>query len=345
MLYRPLHIFSHYLYKEVSSKVVKLIRIKLGLLLLMGVSGCSSIVTEYLQRSDSFDYGNIASQQEIRALGFEKRQYCSSEKELCISYLSGEALNSEKLKYQIELTSGTDTTEVTLDLKRDRVPDDISGTVVLIHGFRASKEFMLNTALYFRFLGCDVLVPDLLGHGDSEGEKAFGVGDRRVINELITSEYNSKDNLFILGNSMGAVTAVHLSNMRDDVNGTVLQAPMIEFDEAVLRYTRANHPYLGLLFSDASILSGAARALNEAGITVEDTHINPLIISSKSPLLLFASSHDPVSPFEKFSHMNSNVVSVKDLPNRNHPSMGVIGNDDSEVIVDWLKELTRRGGR
>lgn len=254
-------------------------------------------------------------------------------------------MNSEKLKYQTEMTSGTDTTEVALDLKRDRVPTDISGTIVLIHGFRGSKEFMLNTALHFRFLGCDVLVPDLLGHGDSEGENAFGVGDRHVINELITSEYNSKDNLFILGNSMGAVTAVHLSNMRDDVNGILLQAPMIEFDEAVLRYTKANHPYLRLLFSDASILSGAARALNEAGITVEDTNINPLIVSSNSPLLLLASSHDPVAPFEKFNHKNSNVVTVKDLPNRNHPSMGVIGNDDSEVILKWLKELTRKDSR
>lgn len=91
MLFRLLHMLSYYRYKKVSSKVMKLIKIELGLLLLVAVSGCSSVVTEYLQRSDSFDYGDIASEQEIKALGFERRQYCSSEEELCISYFSGGA--------------------------------------------------------------------------------------------------------------------------------------------------------------------------------------------------------------------------------------------------------------
>lgn len=318
------------------------IKITLGLLILHGVSGCSSLVTEYIQRSDSFDYENIASKQEIEALGFKKRRYCSPVQEHCISYFSGSPINSKRIKYQTELTSGVDTTEVILNLERKSVPAGISGTIVILHGFRASKEFMLNTALYFRFLGFDVLVPDLLGHGESEGEKAFGVGDRHVINELITLEHNSKDNLFILGNSMGAVTAVYLSKMRDDVKGIILQAPMIRFDEAVLRYTKANHPYLKVFFRDNSIVSGAIGALDDAGLTVEETSIDSLIKFSNKPLLLFASSRDPVAPYEKFTYMNSGIIVVKELPNRNHPSMSVIGDDSSEIILNWLKELTNK---
>ena len=321
---------------------MKVFKLQFFLLVAMGLSGCASLVAEYIQHAGSFDYQSIASEEDITLLGFAKSRYCSSKTGLCISYLSGGKINDNHLEYETELTSGEFSTKVALNLTRESVPTELNGTVVLFHGFRASKEFMLNTALYFRFLGFDVLVPDLLGHGESDGAKAYGVDDRHIIDELISSKHDPEDRLFLLGNSMGAVTAAYLVRMRSDVDGIILQAPMLPFDEAVLRYTRVNHPYLKLIFSDDTIKDGSLRALNDAGLAVVDTDIGRIISPSRAPLLLFASSSDPVAPYAKFKRMRSVGITVKDLPNRNHPSMSVVGDASSQIIIDWLTEQTSK---
>lgn len=285
----------------------------------------------------SFDYENVASDNEIRALGFKKRKYCSSAEGHCISYFFGDPIESKRLKYQTKLTSGASTSAVTLDLPREAVSVIAPSTIVLVHGFRASKEFMLNTALYFRFLGFSVLVPDLPGHGESGGKKAFGVGDSQIINELINSEHDPQQDLYLLGNSIGAVAVTHIAKMRDDVSGIILQAPMINFDEAVLRYATVNHPYLKSLIGDAAILDGAVSALADVNLTVAETNILPVVSSLSLPTLILASSQDPVSPFESFVELRSDKIVVENLPNRNHPSMAIVGNDSSDIILDWLK--------
>ncbi|WP_124748976.1 alpha/beta hydrolase [Alteromonas facilis] len=294
-------------------------------------------MSEYLQSAESFDFGNIASEQQIAAQGFQKREFCSSNAQDCISYYVGRPLASKKLKYQTELDSGSTTTEVTLDISREDVIEVTPATIVLVHGFRASKEFMLNTALYFRFLGYNVIVPDLLGHGESSGAKAFGVGDSHIINELINKEHISEQPLYLLGNSMGAVAATHIAKMRNDVAGIILQAPMIDFDQAVLRYANANHPYLHRIMGDTSILEGALSALTDANLTVADTNILPILSTLSIPTLILASSQDPVAPFASFADLQSNTITVEDLPNRNHPSMAIVGDDSSEIILKWLK--------
>jgi len=328
--------------RSIELQRMNVFKLQFVLMVAIGLSGCASLVTEYIQHADGFDYGNIASEEEIALLGFDEGRYCSPKIELCISYLSGGKINARRLKYETETKLGESSTKVTLNLNRDSVPIELNGTVVLFHGFRASKEFMLNTALYFRFLGFDVLVPDLLGHGESDGEKAYGVGDRHIIDELISSKHDPEEKLFLLGNSMGAVTAAYLSKMRPDVDGIILQAPMLRFDEAVLRYTKANHPYLTSILSDDTIISGSLRALSEANLTVIDTDIHRVISTSSTPLLLFASSSDPVAPYDQFEHMSSAATTVKDLPNRNHPSMSVVGDESSKIIINWLNELTSK---
>jgi len=312
--------------------------------LALGLSGCASLVAEHIQGADSFGYEHVASDADIASLGFEKGRFCPSGEEPCVSYLAAKAMGGERLRYETELGSGASSTSVALDLSRKSVPGGLHGTVVLLHGYRASKEFMLNTALYFRFLGFDVLVPDLLGHGESGGEKGYGVRDRYIIDEFISAMHAPGEPLLLLGNSMGALTAAYVSGMRPEVNGVILQAPMLSFDEAVLRYTRANHPFLAALLGDQAIVSGALRALQEAKLEIGDTDINGPISMAQVPVLLFASPEDPVAPYEKFTHLKSNRVVVKALADRNHPSMVIVGNESSAAIIEWFEGLARERG-
>ncbi|WPZ01429.1 alpha/beta hydrolase [Idiomarina sp. OXR-189] len=310
------------------------------MILLLGsliLTGCASIVSNYLQSADSFDYRSIGSSEQIAELGFTKREYCSANEDRCTHYFIGEPLTSRRLQYQTEISSARSTTAVELSITRDSLPVYAPSTIVLIHGFRASKEFMVNTALYFRFLGFNVIVPDLLGHGDSAGAKTFGVIDSYVINEIITKEHVSQRDLYLLGNSMGAVTATRIASMRDDVRGLILQSPMLNFSEAVYRYSNSNYPFLAGLIGDEAILEGASSALSEANLTASDTDIMPILSSLSIPLLILTSSADEVSPYASFAQLRGEQLTVKNLPNRNHPSMAVIGDKDSAIILDWLE--------
>ncbi|RUO48044.1 alpha/beta hydrolase [Pseudidiomarina donghaiensis] len=314
------------------------VRFIILLLASFSLTGCASLVSSYLQSADSFSYDSIGSPEEIAELGFTKREHCSAKEDRCTYYFIGEPLTSRRLQYQTEISSARSTTAVELSATRDNLPVYAPSTIVLMHGFRASKEFMINTALYFRFLGFNVIVPDLLGHGDSAGAKTFGVIDSYVINEIIAKEHSPQRNLYLLGNSMGAVAATRIASMRDDVHGLILQAPMLNFDEAVLRYSSSNYPFLAGLIGEDAILNGASSALAEVNLTASDTNILPMLASLSVPTLILTSSADEVSPYAAFAQLTSEQLSVKNLPNRNHPSMAIVGNDSSEIILNWLEQ-------
>ena len=309
---------------------------------------CASVVSRFIEQSESFDYLNSISDKQIADLGFIEAQFCLNNQQPCISYLSAQPLLSQRISYTTELASNRSSSSVSLSLERNDVPEALRGTVVLLHGFRASKEFMLNSALYFRFLGFDVLIPDLLGHGKSGGEKQYGVGDAEIINALIdqrikvNKEPNAEgvgaDKLYVLGNSMGSIAALHLSRMREDITGIILQAPMLKFDLAVNNYINANSPLLAHFFTESSIERAAIKSLQRANITLEQTDIQLLINGSNQPVLLFASNADAVSPYSKFVQLVSSRVNIVQVQQRNHPSMAVIGDNDSNELLHWLSK-------
>jgi pimeloyl-ACP methyl ester carboxylesterase len=77
--------------------------------------------------------------------------------------------------------------ESTLHITRDKLPA-FSGNVIILHGFRGSKEWMAISAAYFQFLGFNVFIPDLLGHGESNQPKGFGVKDVDYLLDFIDRE-------------------------------------------------------------------------------------------------------------------------------------------------------------
>ncbi|WP_062264406.1 alpha/beta hydrolase [Endozoicomonas arenosclerae] len=301
------------------------------------LAGCSSIVAKYIEEAGSIPYSDIVSSSLAGLPEFEKKQFCSElQTELCISYLSGKPLDNKKLRYALDLESSSGASYVELNLENKELEKNYSGLVVLLHGYRVSKEYMLTSALYFRFLGFDVLVPDLAGHGESSGSKQYGVGDSKVINELITSVYKGDKPLYLLGNSMGAAAAVYTASMRKDVTGAILQAPMLPLDQAAIRFFSVKYPSLTWLLPKDSVREGAVMALEKANVTLEETRLEPVIQSLDVPVLIFASSADDISPYSHFGHLDSKEIEVIEVKDRNHPSMMVIGDSESAQLIEWL---------
>ena len=87
-------------------------------------------------------------------------------------------------------------------------------TVIVVHGFTNDKEDMKPYAWMFHELGYNVLMPDNMSHGDSEGQIiGYGWNDRlNVIKwaELLV-EQNSDSEITLFGVSMGAATVMMAS--------------------------------------------------------------------------------------------------------------------------------------
>jgi len=302
----------------------------------ISLSGCSTVVSEYISSQESFGYEHIASNEELVKQGFTKSNYCSNQNQACMSYLSAEPfIDKQKLNYNVSIKASGNNEVLQLKLERKNVKLYL-GEVVLIHGFRASKEFMVNSALYFRFLGFKVLIPDLLGHGESNSKISFGVKDSQILDELLSQRSNIRYPLFFVGNSMGAVSAAHLAAIRSDVSGLILLAPMMMFDEAAVNYINSYSPLISVFISDQVIRDGAIKALNNADVSLDQTDIKPIISSLKIPTLILVSSSDPVAPFSYFKFPQGRNITVVDVGNRSHPGMAVISNNDNEHIQKWL---------
>lgn len=303
-------------------------------------SGCSSIVAKMITSRGPSSASSVVSKEQLLQQGFATKNFCSSRQGFCISYLTAAPLASEqRLSYAVEIENGGPSEQISLSMSRATYPSAYRGTVLLLHGFRSSKEFMTNSALYFRFLGFGVLVPDLPGYGDSAGSVSFGPQDSLILAELLDAQPVGDQPIYVLGNSMGAVAATHLARNRSDVQGLILQAPMPIFDIAVANYFSSYSPTLAAVLTQSSIRSGALQALRSANVTLEQTDVKALIPALRVSVLILASATDPVSPLDYFASLASETVTVLPVAARTHPGMAVIGDVEGVAIDRWLTQF------
>ncbi|WP_444908141.1 alpha/beta hydrolase [Microbulbifer sp. SSSA008] len=319
---------------------VSLIKVLSITLTCLATSACSQRIASFIDNAEDYSFNNRLTADQIKDLDFKKDKYCPLQKKNCISYYYGPPLTDNKLQYSVKHGEGDKENNVKIDLTRNSMERSYDGTVILLHGFRTSKDFMINSALYFRFLGFQVVVPDLLGHGDSGGNKKYGVDDSNYINHLIDNlikEGVIKDeDIYILGNSMGALTAAHISSQRQDISGIILSAPMPSFDEAVYNYAKRDHPLLSKIIPEKDFRKGAILALEKAKINLDDTKIIPLLKSSKVPTLLILSDSDQISPYVDYENLKKDNVTLIKITGRYHPSMNTIGEVEHKEIIKWL---------
>ncbi len=99
-----------------------------------------------------------------------------------------------------------------------KAPEKTNKTAIIVHGYKVRAEGMLHIAfLYNHEFGYNVLLPDLYGHGRSEGDHIqMGWNDRwdvlrwtEVANEIFADSVQTEQ--IVHGISMGAATVMALS--------------------------------------------------------------------------------------------------------------------------------------
>jgi len=112
---------------------------------------------------------------------------------------------------------------------------------VVVHGYKDnSSKFLYFARMYSKYFGCDVLLPDLHGHGLSEGDDIqMGWKDRldvlhwiRIAPDLFGVAADSVE-MVVEGVSMGAATVMNVSGMPDSI------PPYVKFFVEDCGYTSA----------------------------------------------------------------------------------------------------------
>ena len=112
-------------------------------------------------------------------------------------------------------------------------------TVIVLHGVGSSKQSagVLTSAGMLNKSGFDVAVFDYQDHGSSTClDKVHGAGVHEayntsaVINWLVEEKGKSKNNIGLLGFSLGAMVALNTHFLSDDFSSAIVVDPPVDFD-------------------------------------------------------------------------------------------------------------------
>lgn len=180
--------------------------------------------------------------------------------------------------------------------------------ILLVHGFTGSPASMRSWAEFFGARGYTVRVPRLPGHGRDWSDLnsvSWEEWPARAVEEL-EELHKTCSQVFLLGQSMGGATALHVAAHHGDaVSGIVLVNPMIHIPGIAAKFAP-------LLSRFKSQLSPVGDDIKRPGVTEWAYKVMPtkgvvqlakLLRSSRStlpvikaPLLLFHSVEDHVLP-------------------------------------------------
>lgn len=202
-----------------------------------------------------------------------------------------------------------------------------AATIVICHGYRVSRERLRPVAALEHANGCNVLLFDFRGHGESAQIATSGgnaeVRDLNAALDIAAQQPETRPNrLYIHGFSMGAAVALLLPP-RADIAGIIADSPYARLGDILsqlvtwqltmesarwprpLRALRAGFPMLGRVTFFASDLlfrlrhHHPLRALPErqvrrAGVLPRSKRRNTMLVAiPRPPLLLIHSLRDP----------------------------------------------------
>jgi len=124
--------------------------------------------------------------------------------------------------------------------------ENAMGTILLFHGFSASKSSLLGQSDVFNELGYNTLLVDFMGSGGSEGNRTtvgfFEAEQVKACFDYVTK--NGEENIYLFGTSMGAVAimkAIHDYGMNPQ--GIIIECPFGSMYQTVCaRFKMMNLP-------------------------------------------------------------------------------------------------------
>lgn len=207
---------------------------------------------------------------------------------------------------------------------------------IVVHGYDGSGQLMSAKAKYFYEMGYNVLIPDLRGHGKSEGEYiGMGWKDRldiiNWINFIIKDNQNSE--IVLHGTSMGAATVLMASgeNLPSNVKAIVADCAYTSiWDE----FSYELEAYLSVQSSYILDVTNIVTQL-KAGYSLKDGSDLEAVKKSTVPILYIHGDSDKFVPY----YMMDKLYNATNSPKEKLTVEGA-EHANSDLIAPFLYWLT-----
>ncbi|MGG7058822.1 alpha/beta hydrolase [Clostridium tertium] len=185
--------------------------------------------------------------------------------------------------------------------------------VITVHGYTSKGLYMSNYAKRFYDMGYSILIPDLRGHGESEGNY-IGMGwyDRLDILKWIDLILNENENSKIIlhGVSMGAATVSMTSgeelpsNIKAIISDCGYTSVWEQFSHQLKSmYSLPNFPIMN---------ASSAIARFKAGYGLKEASALKQVEKSKTPILFIHGDEDDFVPYKMMDELYNATSSDKE---------------------------------
>ena len=183
---------------------------------------------------------------------------------------------------------------------------------IVVHGYTSEGELVSSKAKHFYKMGYNVLVPDLRGHGKSEGDYiGMGWDDRLDIIDWINSiiEDNPNSEIVLHGTSMGSATVLSVSgeNLPNNVKAIIADCGYTSvWDE----FTYQLKALFNLPSFPVMNLSNMVTMV-KAGYSLKDASPINQVAKSKTPILYIHGDKDDFVPYYMMDELYNATNSEK----------------------------------
>lgn len=218
-------------------------------------------------------------------------------------------------------------------------------TVLVLHGYRDSKENVLHWALTLAEAGYRAVLVDFRGHGRSTGDVisygAFEAPDLKQVLNVLEERKLFTDQIGVLGVSYGASVGLLLAAQDERVGTVVGLEPYSSAATGVVEFARGVAPSRTKSISDEAFQKGLELAELKGGFRWSDADVLAQSASIKVPILLFHGDKDTwLSPdnsrrLKENAPVDSKLGIIKGY---NHLLLSLHLEPIREPVIDWFNE-------
>ncbi len=229
-------------------------------------------------------------------------------------------------------------------LSPDVPPVEPKGAILLLHGFRMSKDTVLHWAIHLAEAGYRTVAVDLRRHGSSTGPwVTFGAIESRDLVQVLDEIQRrglAGNRVGVLGISYGASVGLQWAARDPRVGAIVALEPFSDPRIAIRQYARAMlSPTASQALSDRAIAAGTSKAARLAGFSWNDAAVDRSVGRLTVPVLFIHGSKDTILPPEhsrKLHQLAPAGSRLIETPEDDHTSLSMRLDGIAPEVVAWL---------
>lgn len=221
----------------------------------------------------------------------------------------------------------------------------VRGTLVLLHGFMATKEVMHPWAFYLAREGYRVVLVDLRGHGRSTGRwisyGVWEVDDLKRVLDTVERKGLLVGPVGVLGQSYGGAIGIQWASRDPRVKTVVAIAPYDEPLTLIPEFARATQPKAAARVSDADFARASVHAARKAGFEWSKTSVVEAAYQMNVPLLICHGESDTwIAPERSRRVLHAAAPGSKRVltPHDSHESIMLRFDLLGKPVVEWFAE-------